>query len=636
MRRDWVPPTAMVLVWLGATPAAAQPVPRPLALPLAVERAAVVSVPPDRPAPMPPVHVARPLGDGTPLVYEQFPRILVPGETGTIRLLVEIVGDVPTAVFRRNVPTVAAGYIEEVWTRSATRTVDGRLVSLFDQGYRGSILADLLLYPHGHDLPQVPLGQLEAADPTVTDPVTRVTIWLRLAHSNLPASTVRVITSEESATPVAQYASHVANVVLPGFGDGQVLNGTQAFAFERAAQTFLRYFADSYHTLALIPRRSPLGSYAALNINVKNDVEGIGTPLLDDQAAYGSTVLRSVQLYTAGFAGQQATILHQIGHHWGDETQLAEIAGVTPAGFQPARHTPLLTGGPTLLGGVLDPTRIVERAAGAGQADDTVYRIVRAVPPIMFHQLQRYRMGMLESAAVTDVAVFVDQAQLRSTTPTVGTPVRGALRAVGVNDLMAALGVRRGPTFSRWRVAFVVLSDELISQTEMDYYNFYAQRASADSGTRSYDGYGSFFEATGGRASLHTDIEPLETSVNPTVTETATVSYPPFGPRDWRGLVFDAPVPSRVAAGASLSLSGRIDPEILREKYQFLVLRVMRYGDPPSAATTVQAMVSAGRFAIPLRFISTQAGAHAIDAFVFVDADGPAIPTSVVTPLFVE
>ena len=644
MRRHWVLVTVVVLALCGAEPSSERR-PTVAALPTAAPRPMGACGAPARLARWRAIRMVPPLPEGAPLAYAQFPRILTPTETGTIRVVAEVVGDVPSVVFRRNVPALETGYTQELWTRSTTRTVDGRLVSVFDQRYPGAILADLLVYAHGYDFPQVPLGRLEVPGSSVTDldgtppASTFLTVWLRLASSDLPVSTVRVTTPAVGGVPAAQYASHVVNIVVPGFGDAQVLSGTQAFELEEAAQAFYQQFADTYHTLSFIPRRSPLSSSAAFNVNVKNDVGGIGAALVDHQSAYGSGTLQSVQLYAAGFAGQHETTVHQTAHHWGDETNLAEIAGVAVAGHQPESHTPLLSRGATLIGAVLEGTREVERVSSAGLGGDDTFQITRTTVPVTFHPLQLYRMGLLEPAAVPDVIVFGDQAQLsqgRAVAPAVGTPVAGERRTVNINQIMSALGARRGPSFAEWRQAFVVVSDEFISQMEMDYYNFYAQRAAAATGTRSYDGYGSFAEATGYRVTLRTDIDTLDGGSNPKITQRLTVSYPPFGPRDWRGLVFEAPVPSRVTAGASLSLTGSIDPAILAGSYQFVILRASRYGDAPSDATTFQTTVSGGRFSVPLQFTSAQTGAYAIDAFIFVDADSPAIPTSVVTPLFVE
>ena len=648
MRRHRALVTAVVLTLCGAASGSGQrSLPAVTSLPTAVPRPGFgcgVATPRARPSWSRSLRSVSPLADQTPLAYQQFPRILTPTETGTIRVVAEVVGDVPAAVFRRNVPTQQAGYTEETWTRSTTRTVDGRLVSVFDQRYPGSILVDLLVYAHGNDFPQIPLGRLDVPVSSVTDPdgtplgPTFGTVWLRLAPSNLPISTVRVITPPAGAAP-AQYASHVVNLVMPDFGDTRVLNGTQAFDLEGAAQAFYQHFTDTYHTLSFIPRRSPFASYGAFNINVKNDVEGVGAALIDEQAVYGSETLRSVQLYAAGFAGQHETTVHQTAHHWGDETNLAQIAGVAAAGRQPEGHTPLLSGGATLLGAVLEGTREVERVPSAVVGGEDTYRVTRTTAPITFHPLQLYRMGFLEPAAVPDVTVFADQAQFNPSAvsaPMVGAPVTGGSRTVNINQIMAASGARRGPSFREWRQVFVVVSDELISQTEMDYYNFYAQRAAASSGTQSYDGYGSFFEATGNRGTLRTDIDTRDAEGNPKITQTLAVGDRPFGPRDWRGLVFDTPVTSRVAAGATLTLTGSIDTELLPGRHEFIILRAARSGDAPSAAMTVRATVSEGRFSVPLRFTNAQTGGYAMDAFVFVDADSPAIPTSVMTPLFVD
>ena len=646
MRRHRVLATIVVLALCGAASSSEQ---RELgvgrSLPTAVPRPGFVCGARAWPTRLRGVRTVSPLPDNTPLAYEQFPRILTPTESGTIRVVAEVVGDVPTATFRRNVPSLETGYTSEIWARSSTRSVDGRLVSVFDERYPATILSDLLIYAHGNDFPQVPLGRLEVPGSSLIDldgtqpAPTLVTVWLRLASSNLPVSTVRAITPADESVPTAQYASHVVNIVVPGFGDAQVLDGAQAFELEETAQAFYQHFADTYHALSFIPRRSPLATYTAFNINVKNDVEGIGAALVDERAAYGSGTLRAVQLYAAGFAGQQATTVHQTAHHWGDETDLAGIAGVAGAGSEPERHTPLLRGGATLIGAVLEGTREVERVPSPVAGGDDTYRIARTRAPVTFHPLQLYRMGFLEPAAVPDVTVFADQAQFSPNTtsaPAVGTPVTGERQTVNINQIMAALGSRRGPTFTEWHQAFVVVSGELISQMEMDYYNFYAQRVAAASGTRSYEGFGSFVEATGNRVTLRTDIDPRDIGMNPKITQALAVSNTPFGSRDWRGLVFDVPVPSRVAAGARLTLTGSIDADLLPDSHQFIIVRATRYSDPASAAITVQSKVSGGRFSVPLRFTDDQTGAYQIDAFVFIDEDSPAITTSVVTPLFVD
>jgi hypothetical protein len=577
------------------------------------------------------VDAAAPLSDLSPLSYQQFPPILHPGATGSIRLRLDVVGDVPEVVFRRNVPTTATGSVEELWSRLTTRTVAGRLVSVFEQTYPGTILSDLLVYPHGHDFPQVPLGRLD--DPGGSgEPAT---MWLRIASTGLPESTVRLITPLEGGTATAQYASHAVNLVLPGFNDARI--DGDGYALEAAAQAFYRDFADRYQSLAFVPHRMPLAPFDTFNRTVWSDLEGIGMPLADDRAAFGGTALRAVQVLPAGFLGHQATLLHQLAHHWGDRMNLGTMAGIAPAGNDPDRHTPLLYPGATLVGGVLDGTRRVERVVTGDGVER--FEIARPAAPVRFHPLQLYRMGFLDPADVPDVTVFAEQAQFkpqRVSAPPVGTAVAGERRAVSINAILAAFGTRDGPVFTEWNQAVVIVSDTLLSQEEMDYYNFYAQRAAASTGTRAYDGFGSFFEATGGRASLQTAILTRDPDAHPAVTQAGDVGDVAFGTGDWRGLMFDEPIPGRLPTSTTLTLRGNIDPEVLPGSYQFLIIRASRFGDSPGDAMTVQTSVSGGRFVISLRFPADGAGAYAIDAFVFVDREATPIPTSVVTPLFVD
>ena len=575
------------------------------------------------------------LADRSLLRYEHFPRILTPAETGTIRVVVEAVGDLDALTFRRNLPSDVNGYREEVWPRSDIAAVNGRVISVFEKRYPAQVLGELLVYPHGHDNPQVPLGQVVFSDPEGQSE-TKATLWLRLAHSGLPTSTVQAIVSD-AGQPVAQYASHVANVVLKGFGDRRLRVPGQSFELEQTAKVFYRYFADNYHSLAVIPRRSPTLPDGGLNRNVKNDVQGIGIRLFDDQMVYGSSSLQSIQLFPAGFIGHHATTVHQLGHHWGDETGLAALAGVSASGSEPRSHTPLLFPGEALLGEVLGASRAIEKVDSVEPGETASYRIVESLPPFGFHPLQLYRMGLLEPESVPDVTVFVNQAQfVPRSAPAIGTKVVGEGRTLTINDIRAELGVLKGTKFSAWRQAFVVVSEELVSQREMDYFNFFARRAEANHGTRSFDGYGSFFEATRGMMSLSTDMVPLDITGGVRSSESMTVTYPPFGQRDWRGLVFDTAVPSRVEAGELLRLTGRIDPEVLGADYRFLVFRATPYGSPPGVAVVLQTTISGGRFSVTLGFSEEQVGSYAIDAFVFVDAEGGPISTSTLTPFFVE
>ena len=136
------------------------------------------------------------LPDRTVLGDDHFPRILRPAEAGTIRVIAEVVGEFQTVVFRLSQATRSLSYREELWSRSDTRAVEGRVISVFENIYPASILSDLLVYPHGQDNPHVPIGRLVVPDPANKEPETNVMLWLRLGDSDLPNSTVGTIVEE--------------------------------------------------------------------------------------------------------------------------------------------------------------------------------------------------------------------------------------------------------------------------------------------------------------------------------------------------------------------------------------------------------------------------------------------------------
>ena len=85
-------------------------------------------------------------------------------------------------------------------------------------------------------------------------------------------------------------------------------------------------------------------------------------------------------------------------------------------------------------------------------------------------------MGLLSAADLPSRRVFLDQGQFEeetSSAPEMGTEVSGGTVEVAVNDLMAADGVRSGPTVTAIRRAVVYVSrDGLAPQSEMSSRDF--------------------------------------------------------------------------------------------------------------------------------------------------------------------
>ena len=512
--------------------------------------------------------VARGMADGEPLSFQQAPAILRPDYTGTLGLLeFAVLGDYPTLTFERLDGTGTSGYVVERWERTSTATVAGRLVSLFDPIWSGRTWSEHLRHErHGFDRPYVYWGRVvvprdEPSNiPTAPNtPASRRSVYLRVGSTGIPRSLVRQI------APDVQNASHVVNLVVNGFGDTRATGGSYDLDLAAVSNQFYQNFTDSYDSIAFIAQRSHLAEYGAFHRNIKNQVEGIGKPLLDQSHLYGSAGrLQSVEFYSQGQFATNEQSSHEIAHQWGDAFDWAVLAGITQAGWHPSSHTPLLYRGETLLGSVLAGSRRVGRASRASTSH-AGYVVEQTSLPMRFHPLQLYRMGQLQVDEVPDVWVFEDQVQLfeeGGRTPRAGTPVTGRTNRVTIEGIVAHHGSRRGPSPREWRRATIVVSrDSLLSQSEMDYWNFFAQRLEdpSTSGVVSYAGYPSFDALTGRRVDLQTDITPtqMDRLVRPLAVDT-----PAFGRRDWPGIEFDTTVPSHYPAGSRVRLSDRIDSTV--------------------------------------------------------------------------
>lgn len=374
-------------------------------------------------------------------------------------------------------------------------------------------------------------------------------VFLRIGLGGVPPSAVERINDH------VQYASNVVNLVIPGFGDARVPQGAVAFELESASKTFFQYFADAYDVLAFVPERSPVVDYVGAHGNVQNAVQGLGMDLFNVSRSYGSAdVLEGVELYPAAHAALFGFVEHEMAHQWGLDFDWAKIAGVARANSSQLKHAPLWTGGETLIGAVLNPDRRVRTLSDG-------YDIERTPAPIHYHPIERYSMGAVGADQVPEFRVFVDQAQFNpdyAISPNVRTRVQGETRLVSISEIIRAHGSRIGPAPTLWRRATVLVSrDRLISQREMDYWNFLAQRlADRNHGVRpTAEGYVPFRAATNDAVTLTTTIQPRDRDALP---ETLNIDSPSFGATDWRDVEFWNGVPTRFRIGELVTLTGHV------------------------------------------------------------------------------
>ena len=539
---------------------------------------------------------------GAGLDFIQQPPILTTSYTGrvTIRDL-GIVGDFATVKFHRVDHRRPKGVQVETWRRTRRQRIGGQTISRFTKSWPASIFREVIRsQSFGWDNPQVFWGTLKAPDADVH-------IRLRLASKNLPTAIVRKINHR------VQYSSHVVNLVVNNFSNARVFASNDfAFAFVAAAQLFYQHFPDVYNGLSFVMQRDVLADYGAFHRIVRNPVDGIGLPLYNDAPTFGSGgKLQALEVYGAGHIATNRLSTHEAMHQWGDYFDLTELAGVASAGHEPFAHMPLIFPRENYIGAVLEGARRVRRVGG------DVYRIQRTPSPIRQHPLHLYAMGKVAARAVPNIVVFDNQDQFNSstsTTPTVNTRLRGGTRIVTMSDILGRYGPRTGPVLNVWRRATILISvGRLATPQEMNYWNFFAKRTGAHANTTSFQGYPSFRRSTGNRMRLRTDIDALG---RPKVTQGFQTTFRNFSPRDWRGVVFDRPVPSRFRVNQSYRLSGRVT--LTDRAYHAALVRIKQADGTLRRADVA---INNGRFAANLRF--PKRGNWKISVFLFYPGSGP-------------
>ena len=567
-----------------------------------------------------------------PLWYDQNPRLIRADHAGRLSLDDFLVaGDVATLTFERLSPA-AENFIErETWRRTGTTDIDGQLISVFNPSWDNAALWDSIGWRRrGFDHPYAEFGTLLIPKPSDAanadgDAVDGFTIWLRLTPLNVPAAQ---ITQIDAGT---QYASHVVNLVMPGFGDGRLSAGDYGHELDEAARRFYAHFSDEYASIAFVPRQQHVAPYDAFHHNVRNPIAGLGAlPVFDNSAAYGSAgVLRSVELYPNVSFTSNASSTHAISHQWVDYWDWSALAGgIERAGREPASHTPLLYPGEVYASAVLD----VPRRVAAGGDGGTSYAVEQTPAPAMLHPTTLYRMGLIGSESVPELLVFENQHQFNeidSSAPPVGTAVAGGGHRVHINDILAAHGARDGPVDDAWSRATVVVSREgLLSAEEMSYWNFFAARHAATGGTTTWEGVPSFFEATGGLVPLRTDVTPLHAAK---LVETVETGDAPIAPGEFRGVELDAPVPARIAVGESVTIAGAVTTNE-RDDFNIACALWERHG--VESGNLQCASITGDRFTLQASFTGGDAGHYTLGILLYY-SEQPQFPRSVISGITV-
>ena len=549
------------------------------------------------------------LPDGTPLQGEQFPRFVTPTQRNDFGFNDFLVlGDHSAVGFERHDPGEDAGFSLETWERVTTRELVGRVVSVFRPVWTGDQLrSGLRSQRWGVDRPYLYWGDVVVPD---AGSAGRRALYLQIAPPNVPASQV------VRASATLQYTSHAVNIWMPGFGDSRIRDGETALDLSAVTQPFYESFVDEYETLAVVSQTALLTRGLGWRQNVRNQIAGIGLDEFDRGKAFGSDAqLQGIEVYPPGGWATSNETLHQQAHQWGDYSRVWDQLGIERQGQAPAIHTPLLSPGAVLAGAVLEGSRRVGTDGLSG------FAIERTGPLVTFHPLTLYRMGLIGVEDLPQLRLFQNQGQFDPSgrsAPPVDMVVAGGEIPVFPSDVVAADGERRGPRAARVRRALIYVSRAgLASQAEMDIVNFYAARLAATEGTRSWDGYPSFFEASGGRASLRTDVTPREGLTPEGKIEAGPpVAFLAVDADALAGVALDRAIPGLISVDQTLALTGSVTDDVGQDT-NIACFRFIRYGSIDPNEVFVCGSVSGGRFAMNLTFTAAQRGRYTVEPFLF-------------------
>ncbi len=409
----------------------------------------------------------------TYMIWE--PRVVERGVTEEV-VMTAVIDGAPSAVEFEpasggpNIPLTSAGSNAYTLTLNANQVLEG-----YETGDLHSVAGFLRLYEDGA--------------------LSRRTNLL----VNVIDETVPRIQAEPIDTWI-QFTPHLVNLQF----DTPWTGGIASF-LDDVSRTFYSLFDDDLDFLAIVGNVTPVANRFYLWI--RNDIGGIGIPLLDRGPTYGSSErLQGVlafpisQFYDLAEKGA----IHEIGHRWANF--LSEI----PVLSLGVPHWPLSDVAHGIMG--------ITLATGAG--GDFPYIIEETPdgfvaeyvgPAREFNDLELYLMGLVPPEAVSQHFVFLNQDQQ------VGN-LEGPVEYIDADTLIAAVGPRDPGLEAaqrHFRVGTMILSiGGLLSDAEMSFFEHMAARGESTEELHFTSGLISgitrpFYLATGERAAISTHVPCL-------------------------------------------------------------------------------------------------------------------------------
>lgn len=410
------------------------------------------------------------------LWYELQPRAITPGTTDSVRIQLAVSGT----------PDVV---------QVVTRTADTFILTRGTNGiYTGKLAAAPLLFNyHAGDMHNS-AGAIALVKPGKSSQFTLIV--------NVKDATVPVVNPVFLGADI-QATDHVVNIRYDSIFAGAAVPTAPI-------RTFYADFPDLFQFLAVIEQvQSPHDRFLTL---VRNQVRGIGAPIIDNGRAYGSdAVLEAIIDYPLDTAYDPAETsnLHDMGHRWMNYLRVPALASTR-------HHWPLSD----LAHGIMgwdDPLAqdAVSFPFDVTAQPDGTYLLRFVDTARTFNDLELYLMGLLPSDSVRAHVVFRNLNQRQQFKD--NGVLQGPVDSVTMASVLSTEGARlpaAGVAPRAFRLGTIVLSrGGLLSRDEMAFYEFMAKRGEEQAELAYYTGSTRgvtlpFGPATGGRATLTTSVRP--------------------------------------------------------------------------------------------------------------------------------
>ncbi|MEE4329850.1 MAG: hypothetical protein V2J10_03215, partial [Wenzhouxiangella sp.] len=266
-------------------------------------------------------------------------------------------------------------------------------------------------------------------------------------------------------------------------------------------------FPDVFDFLILNPAADRRGGIRGALLSAQNTVEGIGRPIFDATADWGSA--GNLQAAFALGLTDSGPVLHEIGHQWGF------FVGDT-LGFQQCApvHVGIAGTGCGPLGG-FEPESLIDNGDGTYSVSNFCTSAGGAgADTNSYNPLNLYLMGLIPASEVPPIPVPINVDCFSFVQDFVNdnfTFAADGIETVTIEDLIAEHGVR-APNVAgspkSFTLGWIVPTNRVLNPTETGWFQYRSEYIGRQE-VGDQDARRTFWEATGGRATLNTNIRAL-------------------------------------------------------------------------------------------------------------------------------